>query len=103
MNMVSSAIFLGFCSALGIFITLLRCPRMIVLHIFGYAWVLDIIMSALMFAMHWGTAIGGFSAVIASLFCSVGISMCKKTIGHMDGTTYVKGWFGDCRPVHLRK
>lgn len=100
--MFTSALFLGFCSALGIFITLLRCPRMIVLQLFGYAWVLDIVASSLMFAMHWGTAIGGFSAVIGSLFCSLGITLCKCTLGYSKGRTYYAGWFGDTRPVHKR-
>lgn len=107
MSMFYGAIFLGFCSALGIFIVLLRCPRMWVLRILGYAWVLDIAASALMFAMHWGTAVGGFSAVIAGLFCSLGITLCKSCIGYMgkdnlNQPLYYKGWLGDCRPFDER-
>jgi len=100
--MLLSALFLGFFRALGIFITLIRCPRMLVLQLLGHAWVLDIIMSSLMFAMHWGTAIGGFSAVIAALFCSLGITLCKGSLGYIQSGTYYKGWFGDTRPADKR-
>lgn len=101
--MIESALFLGFCSALGVFIVLLRMPRMFVLHVLGRAWLLDVIMSAIMFAMHWGTAVGGFSAVIASLFCSAGITLCKGCLGHITAKHYYSGWFGDTRPLGSRQ
>jgi len=102
MTMFYAALLFGLASAVGVFIVLLRCPRMWVLQILGYAWVLDIFCSSLMFAMHWGTAVGGFSAVIAGLFCSVGITACKCSIGYLDHGTYRSGWFGDCRPLSER-
>lgn len=101
-TMITTALFLGFASALGIFIVLLRAPRMLVLRIFGHAWLLDITLSFLMFAMHWGTAIGAFSAVIAALFCSAGITLCKYCLGYIKGGTYYAGWFGDTRPFNKR-
>lgn len=100
--MFLTALALGACSALGVFITLLRCPRMWVLTVLGHAWVLDIVASALMFAMHWGTAVGGFSAVIAGLFCSLGITLCKGSIGYISKGVYYCGWFGDTRPLSER-
>lgn len=100
--MFLTAIALGFCSALGVFITLLRCPRMWVLRILGVAWVLDIFCSFLMFAMHWGTAVGGFSAVIAGLFCSLGITVAKMCLGYISKGVFYRGWFGDTRPLRER-
>lgn len=99
--MFIEAIGLGAFSALGVFIILLRCPRMLILHVLGYAWALDMFFSALLFAMHWGTAIGGFSAVIGGLFCSLGITLAKCCLGYIKGVYYT-GWFGDTRPIHAR-
>lgn len=105
--MFLEAIGLGAFSALGVFIILLRLPRMMVLHILGYAWALDIFFSGLLFAMHWGTAIGGFSAVIGGLFCSLGITLAKGCLGYIKiqnlTSRYYKGWLGDTRPVHKRR
>lgn len=110
--MIVDAIALGAFSALGVFIVLLRLPRMLVLKMLGYAWALDIFFSVLLFAMHWGTAIGGFSAVIGGLFCSLGITLAKGCLGYIKFVTfgftqrrmvYYRGWFGDTRPVNKRE
>lgn len=113
--MFLEAIGLGAFSALGVFIILLRLPRMMILYVLGYAWALDIFFSALLFAMHWGTAIGGFSAVIGGLFCSLGITLAKGCLGYIKvimkrsitdsyfpEAAYYKGWLGDTRPVNKR-
>jgi len=100
--MFVTAIGFGAFSALGVFIILIRCPRMLILHTLGTAWLLDIFFTALMFTMHWGTAVGGFVAVIASLFCSVGITACKFTIGYISDGVYYAGYFGDTRPLDKR-
>ena len=75
--MFTTAIMLGFCSAIGVFVILLRLPRMLILRTLGYAWALDVFFTFLLFAMHWGSAVGGFSAVIGGLFCSLGITIAK--------------------------
>ena len=100
--MFFTALAFGAMSAIGIFITLLRCPRMFVLKLLGKAYILDILCTMLMFAMHWGTAIGGFSAVIAGLFCSLGITVTKACLGYIDKDVYYLGKFGDTRPLHER-
>ena len=101
--MFTTAIMLGFCSAIGVFVILLRLPRMLILRTLGYAWALDVFFTFLLFAMHWGTAVGGFSAVIGGLFCSLGITIAKCCLGHISPKgTYIKGWFGDTRPTNRR-
>jgi NhaP-type Na+/H+ or K+/H+ antiporter len=54
--------------------------------------VLDLFVSVLVLAIHFGTFSGVMAATIAGLLMSVATSSMKKAVGHIQGDTYFPGF-----------
>jgi hypothetical protein len=51
--------------------------------------LIDVGVTLLTLAIHWGTFSGVMAATFAGLLCSIGTSLAKKVVGYIDGDVYV--------------
>lgn len=100
--MFADLIGMGVLGAIGMFIVLMRLPRMLMLRLLGMPGFLDVAFTALMFWMHWGTFSGVMVATFAGMCGSAAISTARKCIGYTDGDGYHKGLW-DGRPAEERQ
>ena len=79
---------------LGVALILCKLPRRWMLRALYYDVALDLVVSALTLALHFGTFSGLMAATVAGLLCSVATSGAKKLFGSIDGRgNYVPGLF----------
>jgi nucleoside permease NupC len=86
----------GFLVFLGVALILWKLPRRLMLKALHHHVALDLLVSALVLVIHWGTFSGVMAATIAGLMTSLGTSGAKKIFGYIDGKNYVPG------VIHLR-
>ena len=55
--------------------------------------LLDVAVSGITLALHWGTFSGVMAATVAGVLNSIATSAARRLIGHIDGNTYHPGIF----------
>lgn len=83
---------MGLVVALGLLVTLAKCPWRIKLWIVSRPLLMDAIVFAFLIAIHWGTFSGVMVASVGALFCSLVLSLARKVIGHIHNGKYFPGW-----------
>lgn len=81
----------GFLIFLGITFLLVKLPRRMMLRALHHDLAIDILVSIITLAVHWGTFSGVMAATVAGLLTSLFTSTAKKLIGHIQGNTYYPG------------
>lgn len=69
----------------------IKLPRRTALWLLGRPLMLDISVSVLAYALHWGTFTGVMAAAIAGLMCSVFTAVCRWAFGYIRGNVYYPG------------
>ena len=81
----------GFAIFLGLVLILVKLPRRTMLRLLRHDLALDIAVTVIVLAVHWGTFSGIMAATIAGLLCSIGTTLAKRTFGYIKGDQYFPG------------
>lgn len=76
---------------LGLLLLGLKLPRKISLRLLGRPLILDLSISVLAYAMHYGTFSGIMAAAVAGLMCSGFTSCARYAFGYIKDKQYHKG------------
>jgi hypothetical protein len=78
---------------LGLLLIFVKLPRSWALRILAYPLALDVIVSVVAYALHWGTFSGVMAAAVAGLMCSGFTTVGRHLFGWIDGDGYHRGVF----------
>jgi hypothetical protein len=81
----------GFTIFLGVTLLLVKLPRRTTLRLLKYDLALDLMVTAAVLIIHFGTFSGVMAATVAGLMMSLATSGLKSLIGYVDGNTYYPG------------
>jgi hypothetical protein len=81
----------GFTIFLGVTLLLTKLPRRTALRILKYDLALDLMVTAAVLIIHFGTFSGLMAATVAGLMMSVATSGMKRLVGYVDGNVYYPG------------
>ena len=81
----------GFMVFLGTAALLAKLPRRKMLRALHHDAVVDVTVTVVVLAIHFGTFSGVMAATIAGLLTSMLTSSMKKLVGHSDGKMYYPG------------
>jgi NhaP-type Na+/H+ or K+/H+ antiporter len=83
----------GFIVFMGLFLIFVKLPPRTSLKLLGYPMTVDIVITVLTFATHYGTFSGIMAAAVAGLLCSGFTSAGRWAFGYIEPSTklYVKG------------
>jgi nucleoside permease NupC len=76
---------------LGIALILAKLPRRLMLKALNHDVAIDLTVSAVVLAIHFGTFSGVMAATIAGLLTSLATSGAKRLFGYIDNKQYVPG------------
>ena len=76
---------------LGVALILAKLPRRMMLKALNHDVALDLTVSAIVLAIHFGTFSGVMAATVAGLLMSLATSAATRIFGYIDGKTYVPG------------
>jgi NhaP-type Na+/H+ or K+/H+ antiporter len=85
--------FTGFVVFASAALLLAKIKRRLMLKALHREVLIDVAVSAVTLAIHWGTFSGVMAATIAGLWTSVATSVAKKLFGYIKGNTYYPGVF----------
>ena len=84
-------------TGLAIFLSLLlllaKLPRRWMLRLLHYDLAIDLVVTVLTLAVHFGSFSGLMAATFAGLLTSFATSAAKRMFGHISGGTYFPGLF----------
>jgi len=83
----------GFTVFLAMMLLLVKLPRRLALRLLHHDLVLDVGVSLLVLAIHFGTFSGVMAATVCGLLMSIFTSAAKRAFGHIQGSKYVPGYF----------
>jgi len=83
----------GFVIFLSTVLLLVKLPRRWMLRLLHYDLAIDLGVSAIVLAIHWGSFSGVIAATFAGLLTSLATSGAKRAFGHLHGGRYYPGWF----------
>jgi len=78
---------------LGVSLLLAKLPRRTMLKALKHEVAVDLTVSAITLAIHWGSYEGIMAATIAGLLMSIATSSMRKLVGYIDGDIYYPGIF----------
>ena len=81
----------GFAIFLGLVFIFIKLPRRTMLRWLRYDALLDVAVTLIVLAIHFGTFSGVMAATFAGLLTSVGTSLANRLFGHIQGDFYVPG------------
>ena len=81
----------GFAIFLGLLFIFIKLPRRTMLRWLRYDALLDVAVTLIVLAIHFGTFSGVMAATFAGLLTSVGTSLAKKLFGYIQGDLYMPG------------
>ena len=81
----------GLAIFLGLVFIFVKLRRATMLRLLRYDVALDVGVTLLTLAIHWGTFSGVMAATFAGLLTSVGTTAAKKLFGYIQGNLYVPG------------
>ncbi|MCX7143460.1 MAG: hypothetical protein NT123_20895 [Proteobacteria bacterium] len=83
----------GFMIFLGLALILAKLPRRLMLRALGHDLAIDLMVSALVLIIHWGTFSGVMAATVAGLLASLATAGAKRLFGQIRGSVYYPGLF----------
>lgn len=81
----------GFAIFLGLVFIFIKLPRRTMLRWLRYDVVLDVAVTLIVLAIHFGTFSGVMAATFAGLLTSVGTTVAKRLFGYIKGDQYYHG------------
>lgn len=81
----------GLAIFLGLVFIFIKLQRRTMLRLLKHDMAIDVMVTLLTLAIHWGTFSGVMAATFAGLLCSLGTSTAKKVFGFIDGDRYHPG------------
>lgn len=81
----------GFLVFLGVALILWKLPRRLMLKALNHDVALDLLVSAIVLFLHFGTFSGVMAATIAGLMTSLATSGAKRLFGYIQNNRYVPG------------
>ena len=81
----------GFAIFLGLVFIFIKLPRRTMLRWLNYDALLDIAVTLIVLAIHFGTFSGVMAATFAGLLTSVGTSLAKRVFGYIKGDQHFHG------------
>ena len=81
----------GFAIFLGLVFIFIKLPRRTMLRWLRYDVILDVAVTLIVLAIHFGTFSGVMAATFAGLLTSVGTSVAKRLFGYIKGDEYFHG------------
>ncbi len=82
----------GFAIFAGLLLLLIKLPRRTALKLLHRDVLLDLAVTAVVLAIHWGTFSGVMAATFAGLLTSVGTSVAKRTFVYITAGKYYPGY-----------
>ncbi len=82
----------GIAIFLGLVFIFIKLKRRTMLRLLRHDMAIDVAVTILTLAIHWGTFSGVMAATFAGLLTSVGTSLAKKAFGYIDGDYYHPGY-----------
>ena len=76
---------------LGMLLLGIKLPRRVSLKLLGHPLALDLSVSVLAYAMHYGTFSGIMAAAVAGLMCSGFTSCARYAFGYIEKGSYIPG------------
>ena len=86
-------LFTGFMVFAAGALVLAKLKRRWLLRALNHDLALDLVVTVLTYAIHWGTFSGLMAATVAGLLNSVATAAARRLIGYIDGNTYYPGVF----------
>jgi hypothetical protein len=77
----------------GLLLLFIKLPRLFALRLLGQPLALDLAVSVLAYALHWGTFTGVMAAAVAGLMCSGFTAVGRWAIGYSKGGRIMPGVF----------
>jgi hypothetical protein len=77
----------------GLLLLFIKLPRLLALRLLGQPLALDVAVSVLAYALHWGTFSGVMAAAVAGLLCSGFTTAARWAIGYNKGGLVIPGVF----------
>ncbi len=81
----------GFMIFLGVTLILVKLPRRLMLRALHHDVAVDLLVSGLVLAIHFGTFSGVMAATVAGLMMSIATSCMKRMMGHINEDVYYPG------------
>lgn len=81
----------GFTIFLGVTLLLTKLPRRAALRVLRHDLALDLMVTAAVLIIHWGTFSGVMAATVAGLLTSLATSGLKSLVGYCTADTYYPG------------
>ena len=81
----------GLAIFLGLVFIFIKLPRRTMLRWLRYDIVVDIAVSLIVLAVHFGTFSGVMAATFAGVLTSLGTSLAKRLFGYIQGDQYFPG------------
>lgn len=78
---------------LGLLFIAIKLPRRTVLRLLNHDMAIDVCVTLLVLALHFGTFSGVMAATFAGLLTSLGTSTAKRLFGYIKGDIYHHGYF----------
>jgi len=78
---------------IGMLLLLIKMPRRMLLRLLGYDVAVDLAVSAVTLAIHWGTFSGIMAATVAGLLMSLTTSALRHLVGYIKNGQYQPGYF----------
>lgn len=82
----------GLAVFLGLAFVFAKLKRRTALRILNHDLALDVTVTLLVLAVHWGSFAGVMAATVAGLLTSIATSAAKRLFGHIQGDMYLPGF-----------
>ena len=82
----------GFAIFLGLVFIFIKLKRRTMLRALNHDMAIDVFVTLLTLAIHWGSFSGVMAATFAGLLTSVGTSLAKRVFGFIQGNHYYPGY-----------
>lgn len=82
----------GLAIFLGLVFIFIKLRRRTLLRLLRHDMAIDVAVTLLTLAIHWGTFSGVMAATFAGLLTSIGTSLAKKAFGYIEGDRYHCGY-----------
>ena len=76
----------------GLLLLFIKLPRRLALRLLHYHLALDLAVSSLAYALHWGTFTGVMAAAVAGLMCSGFTMFGRAVFGYIYKNHYYPGY-----------
>lgn len=89
--MIEAVLLFGFVVFMGFALILLKAPKRVRIWLLSHPMIVDITVTVVAAAMHWGTMTGLMAAAMAGLMCALATNMMRWAAGYKENGQYKPG------------